>query len=92
MLDRGLKENTNDFIDISSINIEKNYKLSNGNYFHFHTNDEGYYYAIYDKYGVEQDGGLLEYSDNVENQTLMGIRKRLAEFTDIEELTNENLE
>lgn len=92
MLDRGLKENTNDFIDISIINIEKNYKLSNGNYFHFHTNDEGYYYAIYDKYGVEQDGGLLEYSDNVENQTLMGIRKRLAEFTDIEELTNENLE
>lgn len=92
MLDRGLKENTNDFIDISSINIEKNYKLSNGNYFHFHTNDEGYYYSIYDKYGVEQDGGLLEYSDNVENQTLMGIRKRLAEFTDIEELTNENLE
>ena len=92
MLDRGLKENTNDFIDISSINIEKNYKLNNGNYFHFHTNDEGYYYAIYDKYGVEQDGGLLEYSDNVENQTLMGIRKRLAEFTDIEELTNENLE
>lgn len=28
-------------------NIEKNYKLSNGNYFHFHTNDEGYYYEIY---------------------------------------------
>ncbi len=46
--------------------------------FHFHTNDEGYYYAIYDKYGVEQDGGLLEYSDNVENQTLMGIRKKIS--------------
>lgn len=58
MLDRGLKENTNDFIDISSINIEKNYKLNNGNYFHFHTNDEGYYYAIYDNRGTEIDGGL----------------------------------
>lgn len=75
-----------------SQNIEKNYKLSNGNYFHFHTNEEGYYYSIYDKYGVEQDGGLLEYSDNEESQTLLDIRKRLAEFTDIEELANENLE
>lgn len=91
MLDRGLKtDNSTQLYEIQ--NIEKNYKLSNGNYFHFHTNEEGYYYSIYDKYGVEQDGGLLEYSDNVENQTLMGIRKRLAEFTDIEELTNENLE
>ena len=91
MLDRGLKtDNSTQLYEIQ--NIEKNYKLSNGNYFHFHTNEEGYYYSIYDKYGVEQDEGLLEYSDNVENQTLMGIRKRLAEFTDIEELTNENLE
>ena len=51
----------------------------------------GYYYEIYDKFGIEQDGGLLEYSDNEENETLMSIRKRLAEFTDIEELENENL-
>ena len=73
-------------------NIDKNYKLKNGNYFHFHTNEEGYYYEIYDKFGFEQDGGLLEYSDNEENETLMSIRKRLAEFTDIEELADENLE
>lgn len=73
-------------------NIEKNYKLSNGNYFHFHTNEEGYYYAIYNNFGTEIDGGLLEYSeiDNI-RQSELDIRKRLADFTDIEELTNENL-
>lgn len=78
-----------DEIDIS--NLDKNYRLNDGNIFHFHTNEEGYYYEIYDKFGTEQDGGLLEYSDNEENETLMSIRKRLAEFTDIEELANENL-
>lgn len=92
MIDRGLKENTNDFIDISSINIEKNYKLNNGNYFHFHTNDEGYYYAIYDNRGTEIDGGLLEYSENADKKTLDDIRKDLAEFTDITELADTNLE
>ena len=92
MLDRGLKENTNDFIDISSINIEKNYKLSNGNYFHFHTNDEGYYYAIYDNRGTEIYGGLLEYSENADKKTLDDIRKDLAKFTDITELADTNLE
>lgn len=76
----------------TSYNYDKNYKLRDGNIFHFHTNEEGYYYEIYDKYGTEQDGGLLEYSNNEENETLMSIRKRLAEFTDIEELVNENLE
>lgn len=78
-----------DKIDIS--NLDKNYRLNDGNIFHFHTNEEGYYYEIYDKFGIEQDGGLLEYSDNEENETLMSIRKRLAEFTDIEDLENENL-
>lgn len=92
MLDRGLKENTNDFIDISSINIEKNYKLNNGNYFHFHTNDEGYYYAIYDNRGTEIDGGLLEYSENADKKTLDDIRKDLADFTDITELADKKLE
>ena len=76
--------------DIS--NLDKNYRLKGGNIFHLHTNEEGYYYEIYDKFGFEQDGGLLEYSDNEENETLMSIRKRLAEFTDIEELSDENLE
>ncbi len=48
--------------------MEKNYKLSDGKYFHFHTNEEGYYYAIYDENGVEIDGGLLEYSDKNMNE------------------------
>ena len=76
----------------NNLDIEKNYKLSNDQYFHFHTSEEGYYYSIYDKYGNEQDGGLLEYSENEETQTLSSIRKRLADFTNIEELSNENLE
>ena len=93
MFDKVLnKEMENYQTEINTENIEKNYKLPNGNYFHFHTNEEGYYYSIYDKYGVEQDGGLLEYSDNEENQTLSDIRKRLAEFTDIKELINKDLE
>ena len=74
-----------------SENINKNYKLRNGNYFHLHTNEEGYYYEIYDQFGFEKDGGLLEYSDNEENETLISVRKRLAEFTDIQELSDSNL-
>ena len=97
MFERALNNNAintneikeDDKIDIS--NLDKNYRLNDGNIFHFHTNEEGYYYEIYNKFGIEQDGGLLEYSDNEENETLMSIRKRLAEFTDIEELENENL-
>ena len=76
----------------NNLAIGKNYKLSNNQYFHFHKNEEGYYYSIYDKYGNEQDGGLLEYSENEEAQTLSSIRKRLADFTNIEELSNEDLE
>lgn len=94
MFDRVFKDNSNKEIEYEQNleNIEKNYKLSDNRYFHFHTNEEGYYYSIYDRNGIEQDGGLLEYSDNEENQTLTDIRKRLAEFTDIDELANENLE
>lgn len=73
-------------------NLDKNYKLKNGNYFHFHTNEEGYYYEIYDQFGFEQDGGVLEYSDNEKNEILMSIRKRLADFTDITELADPNLQ
>lgn len=97
MFERALNNNainTNEIKEADKINIsnlDKNYRLNDGNIFHFHTNEEGYYYEIYDKFGIEQDGGLLEYSDNEENETLMSIRKRLAEFTDIEELENENL-
>ena len=83
------KSNTDEEVDIQ--NIDKNYKLKNGNYFHFHTNEEGYYYEIYDQFGFEKDGGLLEYSESEENETLMSIRKRLADFTNIEELADSNL-
>ena len=72
--------------------IEKNYKLSNGNYFHFHTNDEGYYYSVYNEIGSEIDGGLLEYSEvDNQRQSLEDIKRRLAEFTDIDELTHDDL-
>ena len=92
MFDSAFKEDKiTDKDKLTIENIEKNYKLTNGNYFHFHTSEEGYYYSIYDQHGNEQDGGLLEYSDNKENQTLIDIRKRLAEFTNIKELSNENL-
>lgn len=91
MLDRGLKTDNSIQLDESQ-NIEKNYKLSDGNYFHFHNNEEGYYYSIYNEVGTEIDGGLLEYSE-IDNrgQSLENIKRRLAEFTDLEELTNENL-
>ena len=82
--------NENDKIEIQ--NIDKNYKLKNGNYFHFHTNEEGYYYAIYDNRGTEIDGGLLEYSQNTDKENLDDIRKDLAEFTGITELIDKNLE
>lgn len=96
MFDRVFKEDSNEIVqeddDFEIQNIEKNYRLSNGNIFHFHTNGEGYYYAIYNNSGTEIDGGLLEYSeiDNTK-QSELDIRKRLAEFTDIMELTKENL-
>ena len=95
MFDRVFKEDNSEIIEEDDDiiqNIEKNYRLSNGNYFHFHTNEEGYYYAIYSNLGTEIDGGLLEYSD-IDNtkQTELDIRKRLAEFTDIKELEKENL-
>lgn len=73
--------------------FNENYRLSNGEYFHFHTNDEGYYYEIYDNKGQTVDGGLLEYSE-IDNgiQSLKDIRLRLAEFSGITELTNNTLE
>ena len=72
--------------------INKIYKLNDGNYFEVFNSDEGYYYSIYDKTGLEIDGGLLEYGDNEDNQTIMDIRNRLAEFSGYKELKNENLE
>lgn len=72
--------------------INKIYKLNNGSYFEVFNSDEGYYYSIYDKTGLEIDGGLLEYGDNEDDQTLMDIRNRLADFSGYEELKDENLE
>ena len=91
MFDRFKTKNEKSLEDNNISNLEKNYKLRNGNIFHFHPNEEGYYYDIYDEFGNNIDGGLLEYSENEENETLMSIRKRLAEFSGIEELV-ENLE
>ena len=94
MFDRVFNDDkSKDTEEIDIQNIDKNYKLKNGNYFHFHTNEEGYYYEIYDQFGFEQDGGLLEYSE-IDNgiQSLKDIRLRLAEFSGITELTNNTLE
>ena len=63
------------------------YRLKNGEYFHSHQSDENYYdYTLYNKYGEEIDGGILDFGEDEENQSLMQIRERLADFTGIEEL------
>lgn len=69
------------------------YRLKNGEYFHFHQSDENYYdYTLYNKYGEEIDGGILDFGEDEENQSLMQIRERLADFTGIDELNNPGLE
>lgn len=69
------------------------YRLKNGEYFHFHQSDENYYdYTLYNKYGEEIDGGMLDFREDEENQSLMQIRERLADFTGIEELKDPVLE
>ena len=67
--------------------------LKDGTYFHFHPNDEGYYYAIMNQENEEIDGGLLEYSLPFENEeSLKSILKRLNDFTGIEELISKDLD
>ena len=69
------------------------YRLKNGEYFHFHQSDENYYdYTLYNKYGEKIDGGMLDFGEDEENQSLMQIRERLADFTGIDELKNPGLE
>lgn len=69
------------------------YRLKNGEYFHFHQSDENYYdYTLYNKYGEEIDGGILDFGEDEENQSLMQIREQLADFTGIEELKDPVLE
>lgn len=69
------------------------YRLKTGEYFHFHQSDENYYdYTLYNKYGEEIDGGMLDFEEDEESQSLMQIRERLADFTGIDELKNPGLE
>ena len=69
------------------------YRLKTGEYFHFHQSDDNYYdYTLYNKYGEEIDGGMLNFGEDEESQSLMQIRERLADFTGIEELKNPGLE
>ena len=69
------------------------YRLKTGEYFHFHQSDDNYYdYTLYNKYGEEIDGGMLDFGEDEESQSLMQIRERLAEFTGIDELKNPGLE
>lgn len=69
------------------------YRLKTGEYFHFHQSDDNYYdYTLYNKYGEEIDGGMLDFGEDEENQSLMQIRERLADFTGIDELKNPGLE
>lgn len=69
------------------------YRLENGEYFHFHQSDDNYYdYTLYNQYGEEIDGGMLDFGEDEESQSLMQIRERLADFTGIDELNNPGLE
>ena len=69
------------------------YRLETGGYFHFHQSDDNYYdYTLYNKYGEEIDGGMLDFGEDEESQSLMQIRERLAAFTGIDELNNPGLE
>lgn len=69
------------------------YRLKTGEYFHFHQSDDNYYdYTLYNKYGEEIDGGMLDFGEDEKSQSLMQIRERLADFTGIDELKNPGLE
>lgn len=69
------------------------YRLKTGEYFHFHQSDDNYYdYTLYNKYGEEIDGGMLDFGENEESQSLMQIREILSDFTGIDELRNPGLE
>lgn len=68
--------------------MQLNYRLPDGNYFHIHTNDEGYYYDILNRNGKIIDGWVLEYS-NVE-YTEEELLEELSYFTGINELRNMN--
>ena len=68
--------------------MDKSYKLEDNTYFHFHTNEEGYYYSIYDRNGEETDGGLMEYDPDIDepNESLESVLDRLSSFSGITNL------
>ena len=91
------KESSKDILDCIKpnkiISFEMDINLKDGTYFHFHPNDEGYYYAIMNQEDEEIDGGLLEYSLPFEDEeSLKSILKRLNDFTGIEELISKDLD
>lgn len=69
--------------------MNKNYKLSNGQFFHFHECEDGFDYTVYDRNGLLIDGGILEYdlrfSSNEEK-----VLKALATFTEIPQLLGDD--
>lgn len=67
--------------------IDKNYKLSDGSYFHFHETLDGYDYTIYDSSKNELDGGILETNSNNEKEIL----KELSIFTGLNELLTKDI-
>lgn len=41
------------------------YRLETGEYFHYHQSDDNYYdYTLYNKYGEEIDGGMLDFGED----------------------------
>lgn len=81
-------DNDNDTLNMAA---DYNYKLPDGRYLHFHTNEEGFDYTIFDENGKLLDGGILEYWTDDEDLTEKEVLTKLAEFTDISELKG-NLE
>ncbi len=62
------------------------YRLENGEYFHFLNLMKSYYdYTLYNQYGEEIDECQILEKDE-ESQSLMQIKKDFADFTGIDEL------
>ena len=59
------------------------YRLKNGEYFHCHQSDENYYdYTLYNKYGEEIDGGILDFGED--EDYFMEYSDILSEFIEID--------
>ena len=66
---------------------EVNLKLTDGTIIHIacDSNGEGYYYEVYDRFGDEIDGGLMEYEDGEVDRDVPveEVIERIAEFAAI---------